>query len=264
MGQNVNLAWSPSTDSDVVGYKVYHGTASKSYSTSLNVGSATSYTLSGLSAGTYYFAVTAYDLSGNESGFSNEVSKSISSGTPPPPSPPPISGGVVLVDFGKSSSANTFGLAGWTTALRDVYTENRDLGPGGVTIVVGDNPSYTFHGVSGLARVFAPDEKIVVTWYNNSATAISFKPAVSFTDSNRRYADPVGVWYDMNTVTVPALGTAQSTFDVGAATGSYSIVNVHANYQNNQILVCDKIELVSGQTTPPGSLLPAPQNVKVK
>jgi len=265
LGQDVHLAWSPSPDSDVAGYKVYYGTASKSYASSVNVGNATSYTVSGLSTGTYYFAITAYDLSGNESGFSNEASKSVSSGTSTPPSStPPLSGGVLLVDFGKTSSTDTFGLSGWTAVLRDVYTDNRDFGPGGVTIVVGDNQTYTFHGVSGPARLFAPSEKIVVTWYNNSAAAITFKPAISFTDSNRRYSDPVGVWYDMNTNTVPAFGSAQSTFDVGTASGNYSLVNVNANYQNSQILVCDKIELMSGQTTPPSSLLPAPTNVKVK
>jgi len=205
--------------------------------------------------------VTAYDLSGNESAFSNEVSKSVSSSTPPP-STPPISGGVLLVDFGKTSSGDTFGLAGWNTVIRDIYTENRDLGPGGVTIVVGDNQTYTFHGVKGAARTFASSEKIVVSWYNNSPSPITFNPAVSFTDSNRRYSDPAGVWFEMGAITVPALGSAQSVFDVGNAAGSYTLVNVNANHQNNQVLVCDKIELVSGQAS--GSLLPAPTNVRIK
>jgi hypothetical protein len=168
----------------------------------------------------------------------------------------------LLVDFGKTSTANTFGLAGWNTVLRDIYTENRDLGPGGVTIVVGDNHTYTFHGVSGAARSFGSSEKIVVTWYNNSASPITFNPAVSFTDSNRRYSDPAGAWFEMGTVTVPPWGSAQSVFDVGTAAGSYALVNINANYQNNQVLVCDKIELVSGQAS--GSILPAPTNVRIK
>lgn len=261
LAQDVRLGWGASPDSDVAGYKVYYGLASRTYTTSINTGKTTSYTLSGLATGTYYFAVTAYDLSGNESAFSNEVSKSVSSSTPPP-STPPISGGVLLVDFGKTSSGDTFGLAGWNTVIRDVYTENRDLGPGGVTIVVGDNRTYTFHGVKGAARTFASSEKIVVSWYNNSPSPITFNPAVSFTDSNRRYSDPAGVWFEMGAITVPALGSAQSVFDVGNAAGSYTLVNVNANHQNNQVLVCDKIELVSGQAS--GSLLPAPTNVRIK
>ena len=37
--------------------------------------------------GVYYFALTAVDLAGNESGFSNEVMAEISEGTVPPPPP---------------------------------------------------------------------------------------------------------------------------------------------------------------------------------
>ncbi len=65
---------------DLAGYKVYYGTSSpldKSTSPSINVGTATSYTLSGLTAGTYFFAATAYDTLGNESTLSEEVSKVI-------------------------------------------------------------------------------------------------------------------------------------------------------------------------------------------
>jgi fibronectin type 3 domain-containing protein len=64
----------------VAGYRVYWGTSSGSYSQShgagINTGSATSYTVTGLTVGrTYYFAVTAYDAVGNESAFSGEASK---------------------------------------------------------------------------------------------------------------------------------------------------------------------------------------------
>jgi len=61
----------------VAGYKLYYGTSSRNYSNNINVGMVTSYTVSGLAPGTYYFTVTAYDASGNESGFSNEAIKTI-------------------------------------------------------------------------------------------------------------------------------------------------------------------------------------------
>ena len=70
-----NLAWDGSTSPNVTGYKLYYGTSSQNYSNSINVGVVTSYTVSGLAPGTYYFSVTACDASGNESGFSNEASK---------------------------------------------------------------------------------------------------------------------------------------------------------------------------------------------
>ena len=77
-GSTATLTWNPSTSTNLAGYKVYRGTASGGYSSSITVGNVTSYTVSNLGVGsTYYFAVTGYNTSGIESGFSNEVSKSI-------------------------------------------------------------------------------------------------------------------------------------------------------------------------------------------
>ena len=75
---DVTLAWDPSSGFSVAGYIVYYGTSSRSYGSPIDAGKKTTYTLTGLSAGTYFFAVTAYDILGNESEFSNEVSASIS------------------------------------------------------------------------------------------------------------------------------------------------------------------------------------------
>ena len=68
------LAWDPNTESDLAGYRVHYGTASGSYTVHTDVHNVTTYTVTGLTAGqTYYFAATAYDASGNESGYSNPV-----------------------------------------------------------------------------------------------------------------------------------------------------------------------------------------------
>ena len=72
------ISWSLNAEPDLAGYKLYMGTASGVYSSTTPVGKVTSYTISNLGVGTtYYFAVTAYDTSGNESAISHEVSKSI-------------------------------------------------------------------------------------------------------------------------------------------------------------------------------------------
>lgn len=82
----VTLSWNPNSESDLAGYKVYYGNPSRSYSTTIDVGNVTSYIVTGLIEGdTYFFAATAYDFSGNESGYSNEVSYTVPDIAPAPP-----------------------------------------------------------------------------------------------------------------------------------------------------------------------------------
>ena len=70
----VNLAWDPSTDPSIAGYRVYYGTSSGIYQSFVDTGKMTTCTISNLSEGiTYYFAATGYDSSGAQSDFSNEV-----------------------------------------------------------------------------------------------------------------------------------------------------------------------------------------------
>jgi hypothetical protein len=92
----VSLAWDPNTESDLAGYRIHTGTTSGSYATHIDVHKVTSYTVTGLTEGkTYYFAATAYDSSGNESGYSNPLSYSVpaANGTPAPNQVPTASAG---------------------------------------------------------------------------------------------------------------------------------------------------------------------------
>ncbi|HXD75785.1 MAG TPA: Ig-like domain-containing protein, partial [Vicinamibacterales bacterium] len=75
----VTLAWDASVDPTLSGYKVYVGTASGVYATSVvDVGNLTTATLTGLQSGTvYYFALTSYNQNGDEGGFSNEVNATV-------------------------------------------------------------------------------------------------------------------------------------------------------------------------------------------
>ncbi len=77
---SATLSWRANTESDLAGYRVYYGFQSRSYGPyTPTAKTVTSYTLNGLAPGrTYYFALTAVDTSGNESGYSTEVSKTIS------------------------------------------------------------------------------------------------------------------------------------------------------------------------------------------
>ena len=72
--QTANLAWFANSESDIAGYRLYFGTTSGTYDQVRDV--VTPYlAITGLTDGVvYYFAVTAYNLAGAESDFSNEVS----------------------------------------------------------------------------------------------------------------------------------------------------------------------------------------------
>jgi len=83
----VNLAWNANTETDLGGYKLYYGATPRSQGSYPNVAvinskSATTWQLT-LSSGTYYFGLTAFDTSGNESTFSAEVSAVVSGVQPP-------------------------------------------------------------------------------------------------------------------------------------------------------------------------------------
>lgn len=90
---DVVFTWNPNTESDLAGYKLYQGTVSGKYGPPVDLGNVTTYTLTlpALTVDqTYFFALTAYDKSTNESGKSSEVSKLIVGVVPVPATPPTV------------------------------------------------------------------------------------------------------------------------------------------------------------------------------
>jgi chitodextrinase len=82
--QSVNLTWDPNTETDLAGYRLYHGMDSGVYGTPIDIGETTQFTPSNLAEGeTYYYSVTAYDESGNESYLSQEVNIHVPDTVPP-------------------------------------------------------------------------------------------------------------------------------------------------------------------------------------
>jgi len=82
----VTLSWQAPTENsngsqltNLSGYKIYYGASSGDYSSSIQVAnpSLTTYVVQNLSAGHYYFALTSYTSSGEESGFSPEVATTV-------------------------------------------------------------------------------------------------------------------------------------------------------------------------------------------
>jgi len=95
---SATVSWNANTEPDLAGYRIYYGTSPRTgtnpgsattqplpkcglcgYSSSVTVGNVRTYTFSSLTnSATYYFSVSAYDTSNNESAFSVQVSKLIS------------------------------------------------------------------------------------------------------------------------------------------------------------------------------------------
>ena len=81
----VQVTWNPNTEPDLAGYKIYYGTASGVYGDPIDVGNVTGHVMeiTPQHGATYYFALTAYDTSGNESGYSDEATCFIPDGVKP-------------------------------------------------------------------------------------------------------------------------------------------------------------------------------------
>ena len=70
----VSLEWDPNPEPDLAGYRIYCGINSGEYVRVVDVGNTNSTTIPNLVSGsTYYFAATAYNYMGYESGFSTEI-----------------------------------------------------------------------------------------------------------------------------------------------------------------------------------------------
>jgi hypothetical protein len=101
-GASLFLTWNPSPSTNLAGYVLYYGVDSGQYTSSLDAGTGTMMTVSGLSPGqTYYFAVAAYDYSGVLSPCSNEATNTAPLLTPAQPARPPMA---VAMTAGLSSN----------------------------------------------------------------------------------------------------------------------------------------------------------------
>jgi len=72
-GSTIMLNWVANQEASIAGYKVYYGTLSGKYQTTIDVKNLTSYTLPTIPQVKTFFAVTAYTASGSESSYSTEA-----------------------------------------------------------------------------------------------------------------------------------------------------------------------------------------------
>jgi hypothetical protein len=89
----VTLGWDASTNADVMGYTLYWGVATRSYTNTLKLANVTTGTISNLAlATTYFFAATASDNLGLETDLSNEITYTTKS-----PSTAPLLHGIITL-----------------------------------------------------------------------------------------------------------------------------------------------------------------------
>ncbi len=89
---DVAFRWNSNGEPDLAGYRLHYGNspraqASYAQTVPINNRNATTWQLT-LPDGVYYFGLTAVDLAGNESGFSNEVRAEVTVSSPAPPGQP--------------------------------------------------------------------------------------------------------------------------------------------------------------------------------
>jgi hypothetical protein len=156
---SITLAWDPSADPSVAGYKVYYGVASRNYTNSVSAGSATTVTISNLVVGTtYYFAATAYDTNGIESDYSSEVSGSVVL-----PNQPPTLNAIANVTINENASSQTVNLSGISSG-GETQTLNVTATSSNPALIPNPTVTYTSPNATGSLS-FTP-----VAFANGSST----------------------------------------------------------------------------------------------
>lgn len=84
------VTWNANSEADLAGYTLYEGTTAGGPYTPLHtiLAPATEFSFTAATPhpdGKFYWVCTAYDLAGNESGYSNEATASFDTGPPAPP-----------------------------------------------------------------------------------------------------------------------------------------------------------------------------------
>lgn len=235
------------TITDIIGYKLYYGTSSGNYSTIIDVGNQTSYTINNLSAGTYYFVVTDYNSTGDESSFSNEVTKTIS-GT--------VTTYTITATAGTGGSISPTGSTTVANGSNQIYTISpasgyniADVKIDGLS--VGASSSYTFTNVTAnhtITATFAPKTYAIT---GTAGTGGTISPTGTSTVNNggsQTYTITPASGYTIADVKVD--GTS-----VGTVT-SYTFTNITTNHTISATFSINTYTITAATGTG-GSITPA-------
>ncbi len=215
-----NVDGTPLTD--LAGYRVYYGTSSGAYTSTVDVGNTTSFQAQNLTEGvTYYFAVTDYTTNLSESGFSGEVSKTIPLSQNPPSGGSSGTGGSGSLSWGTWSGDpardNTINFYGndYLCPYGDTCTYQWDFGDpasGTADVATDINASHTYPGSAYYTVT------LVVT-ANNAGTTTSWSSPIFVNTKPIVSHGPMTV----NGYTVSFADTSQSTDGIAFPPGAVKV-----------------------------------------
>lgn len=185
---SATLHWQSNNEPDLSGYRIYYGTASRSYGPYIPVGkTVNTYVLNGLNEEKiYFFALTAVDTAGNESGYSAEVRKSISGAQSPPVdtsgNQPGQSGQMSRVASGGQFSTSPVNTRGKVSGAdfdgdgsADIVFRNHRTGDTQILLVKGENYDTEFFSIPRVSDKnwkmsgtgdFNKDGSVDIVWRN--------------------------------------------------------------------------------------------------
>jgi PKD repeat protein len=209
---SANLAWNASTSSGVAGYKISYGSTSGSYTSTIDVGNNTSYTVPSLQEGSkYYFAVKAYDSAkATESAYSNEASFTV-----------PVTTTALTADL---TASKTSGVATLAVDFTPVTT-------GTITSWKWDFPGSQTPSVTNTTA------KVTTASY---ATAGTYSVSLTVTGSS---GSVTKTYPNMITVTAPT-----TTTSTGTGTTTPTTTGTGTTTSNNGLVAAYGFEETSGTT----------------
>lgn len=144
---NVTFAWNPNTETDLAGYKLYYGPASRTYTNHVTLGTVTNHTLANLVDGaTYYFALTAVNTNADESDYSTELHY---------PNLPPTLASIANRNLNEDAGQQTVNLSGISPGAGESQALQITATSGNPSLIPNPSVSYTNGNATGVLR-FTP------------------------------------------------------------------------------------------------------------